>query len=106
MKFERIYCQKPNKLIGSFVEVHIEENDLPLTADLLPTAQSHIIYFFSVLDTWAMVQSGSDNNVTDKVSLHKDLKSRFLLGKSKQPFLPLRLYVNIFVHAFSILKYQ
>ncbi|WP_336068731.1 helix-turn-helix domain-containing protein [Mesoflavibacter sp. CH_XMU1404-2] len=47
MKFERIYCHRPNKLIGSFVEVHIEENDLPLTADLLPTAQSHIIYFFS-----------------------------------------------------------
>lgn len=47
MKFERIYCHRPNKLIGSFVEVQIEENDFPYVVDLLPTAQSHIIYFFS-----------------------------------------------------------
>lgn len=47
MKFERIFCQKPNKFITSFFEFEIEEKDMPLVGNLLPTAQSHLLYFFS-----------------------------------------------------------
>ena len=59
MNFRYIECIKPNQLIQNFFELNVEQSSTPLSSRIIPTAQSHILFFKSQLP----LQTGVNNKI-------------------------------------------
>ncbi|WP_289044318.1 helix-turn-helix domain-containing protein [uncultured Olleya sp.] len=59
MNFRYIECTKPNQLIQNFFELNVELSSTPLSSRIIPTAQSHILFFKSQLP----LQTGVNNKI-------------------------------------------